>query len=70
MTLAYYRNAVDAECCPYCRTALSANLWYFDHLYGFNVSGFDLPQWLYITCTKCKAQIALIKLGVWPQKEW
>lgn len=28
------------------------------------VAGFEMPQWLYVVCRKCKYQWALWKLGV------
>ena len=69
-TLQNYRDRIDAECCPYCKTALSPVTWFKPHRFGFHVNGFDPFLWLWLVCTGCGQVVSFEKLGLWPVKEW
>ncbi|AKB79109.1 hypothetical protein MSHOH_2626 [Methanosarcina horonobensis HB-1 = JCM 15518] len=57
------RVRVSSHSCPSCGALLSsAEVHSYDHEDGLNLRGFLRPQWIYITCTRCGADIALHKL--------
>ncbi|AAM05986.1 DUF6011 domain-containing protein [Methanosarcina acetivorans] len=53
----------SSHSCPSCGASLhSAEVHSYDHDNGINLSGFLLPQWVYITCPCCGVDISLHKL--------
>lgn len=65
-TLLDFQELVRFKTCRWCDYKISLNvpLEYYDHHGGFDVLGFKEPQWLYVTCPKCKYQWSLWKLGI------
>ncbi|HIH73915.1 MAG TPA: hypothetical protein HA306_01040 [Methanosarcina sp.] len=57
------RVRVSSHSCPSCGALLSsAEVHSYDHEDGLNLRGFLRPQWVYVTCSGCRVDIALHKL--------
>ena len=64
-TLEEYGQKTDGKACRSCGTHfINLAVEHYDHPGGWEVDGFDVAQWLYITCPDCDYQNSLWKLGV------
>lgn len=71
-TLEQYQEDLAGKDCRWCRkthsqeTVLLSGLKIerYDHDHGYQVEGYEWPQWLYVTCPKCEYQWSFKKLGI------
>lgn len=70
MTLEDYAKLIVGQTCRWCGTTLPAEkIEHYTHPDGWLVSGFEMPQWLFVHCPKCGYDHALWKLGVPREQE-
>jgi hypothetical protein len=64
LKLESFRDLIKKHECDCGESLRHSDIEHYDHPAGWNVKGFQKPQWLYLTCSKCGYQWALWKLGV------
>ncbi len=64
MRIEDFEKLIEGKVCRWCGELLPAKVEYYEHSGGLIVDGFAEKLWLYVTCTKCKYQWALRKLGI------
>lgn len=71
-TLAEWRLQVGDRHCRWCVQKMDSTpaplkdqpLKHYDHPAGHHVSGYAMPQWLYVECPVCGYQWSFRKLGI------
>lgn len=69
MTIQDYEKIITGAKCRWCQAELPTQIEHEDHPGGWKIEGYEMLQWLWVTCKKCKYQWSLWKLGVMGDKD-